>query len=55
MKKCEADEILAYVAQHIISPLSNDNRPAKEVWLEMIGDPFNNLCQMIYEKVEKTS
>ena len=28
----QADEILAYVAQEIISPLAFDDRPADEIW-----------------------
>ena len=55
MTKNEAEQILSYVANNILSPMYNDNRPAQEVWKEMIGTPFNNLCQIVYEKIEKTS
>jgi hypothetical protein len=53
MTKNEAEEILGYVAQQILSPMAFDKRPAHEVWLEMTGDPFNQLCKIVYEKVEK--
>lgn len=49
----QADEILAYVAQELISPLAFDERPAKEVWLELSSKPFNKLCGMVYELVDK--
>ena len=49
----QADEILAYVAQEIISPLAFDKRPAEEVWQELIGQPFNELCKMVYKLVDK--
>ena len=45
--------ILAYVAQNIIAPLCEDERPAKEVWLEMCGKTFNDLCTFVYQRVEK--
>lgn len=49
----QADEILAYVAQEIISPIAFDKRPAEEVWLELIGQPFNKLCEMVHKLVDK--
>ena len=49
----QADEILSYVAQEIISPLAFDERPAKEIWLELSGEPFSKLCKMVYELVDK--
>lgn len=55
MTKAEANEILQYVAQHILSPMAFDNRPAEEVWKDLIGKPFNGLCKIVYEKVEKNS
>ena len=55
MTKTEADEILTYVAQNILSPMAFDNRPASEVWEEMIGNPFNGLCKIIYEKIENNA
>lgn len=54
MTKNEAEQILSYVANNILSPMCDD-RPAYEVWEELIGTPFNNLCKMVHEKVEKTS
>ena len=52
MTKNEAEQILIYVANNILSPMCDD-RPAHEVWKELIGTPFNNLCKMVHEKVEK--
>lgn len=49
----EADEILSYVAQNIISPLAFDERKASEVWLELSGNKFNELCNFVYEMVKK--
>ena len=54
MTKNEAEQILIYVANNILSPMCDD-RPAHEVWEELIGTPFNNLCKMVHEKVEKNS
>ena len=54
MTKNEAEQILIYVANNILSTMCDD-RPAHEVWKELIGIPFNNLCKMVHEKVEKTS
>lgn len=49
----QADEILAYVAQELISPLAFDKRPAEEAWLKLSGQPFNKLCEMVYKLVDK--
>ena len=49
----EADEILSYIAQNIISPLAFDERKASEVWLELSGNKFNNLCEFIFEMVKR--
>lgn len=51
MTKQEADEILQYVAQEILSPIAFDKRPASEVWEELIGSPFSQLCKIVNEKV----
>ena len=48
-----ADEILSYVAQNLISPLAFDDRPASEVWLELSGNKFNDLCKFISEMVKR--
>lgn len=50
--KNEADEILSYIAQNIISPLAFDERKASEVWLELSGEKFNALCTFVYEIVK---
>ena len=47
MTRQEADEILAYVAQNIISPLSRSNETAKETWLRLSGKEFNELCAFV--------
>lgn len=52
MTKVEADEILEYIAKHILSPMAFDDRKASEVWKEIIDEPFNNLCKKIFEKVQ---
>lgn len=49
----EADEILSYVAQNLISPLAFDERPASEVWLELSGNKFNELCAFITEMTKR--
>lgn len=49
----EADEILSYIAQNLISPLAFDERKASEVWLELSGNKFNDLCKFVYEMVKK--
>lgn len=48
MTRNEADEILIYIAQNIISPLAFDERKAKDVWLELSGEKFNQLCSFVY-------
>ena len=53
MTKAEADEILSYVAQNILSPMAFDHRPASEVWEEMIKTPFSSLCKFVNKKVDK--
>lgn len=49
MTRNEADEILSYVAQNLISPLAFDDRKAGEVWLELSGEKFNQLCKFVYD------
>ena len=48
----EANEILSYIAQNIISPLAFDERKAKDVWLELSGEKFNKLCAFVNEMVK---
>ena len=52
MTKKEAEDILCYVAQNIISPLAFDKTPAKEVWLRLSGDDFNKLCKFVRDMIE---
>ena len=49
----QADEILAYVAQELLSPLAFNDRPADKIWQELIGQPFNKLCAMVDKLVDK--
>ena len=53
MKREEADKILSYVAQNIISPLAFDETPAKEVWLRLSGSGFNKLCEFVYNMTKE--
>ena len=53
MTKEEATEILCYIAQEIVSPLAFDERPAKEVWLELSGKKFNDLCAFVSKFVKE--
>lgn len=53
MTKTEADEILSYVAQNIISPLAFDNTPAREVWLRLSGKDFNGLVEFVYNMAKE--
>ena len=53
MTKQEADNILSYVAQNILSPMAFDSRPTSETWKTMIGVPFNNLCKYVNKMVDK--
>ena len=53
MTKNEREEILCYIAQEIISPLAFDERPASEVWLELSGEKFNNLCEFVSQFVKE--
>ena len=55
MTKEQKDEILGYVAQELLSPLAFDNRPASEVWQELIGEPFNKLCRLVCDMMEATN
>lgn len=52
MTKNEREEILCYIAQEIISPLAFDERPAKEVWLELSKEKFNSLCKFMSQFVK---
>lgn len=52
MTREQADKILGYVAESILSPLALDERPAKEAWLELTSEPFNALVAMINECVD---
>ena len=49
----KAYEILSYIAQNIISPLAFDIRPASQVWDEMMGEPFYNLCIFVNNTLDK--
>ena len=53
IKKEQADKILSYVAQELISPLAFEERPAKEVWEELTKEKFSKLCSIVYETYMK--
>ena len=53
MTKQEADNILGYVAQNLLSPMAFDGRPTSETWEIMIGTPFHNFCQYVNKMVDK--
>lgn len=52
MTREQADKILGYVVESILSPLALDERPAKEAWLELTSEPFNTLVAMVNECVD---
>lgn len=54
MTRQEADDILGYVAQNLLSPMAFDGRPTSETWEIMIGTPFHNLCTYVYKMIDKT-
>lgn len=47
MTREQADEILHYVAESLLSPLSHDKRPAKEAWMDLTSEPFSKLVAMV--------
>lgn len=51
MTRKDADEILGYVAQEILSPMAFDNRPANKVWEELTSTKFNTLCHIVNSKI----
>lgn len=53
MTKKEAEDILCYIAQNIISPLAFDETLAKEVWLRLTGQEFNKLCNFVYNMIDE--
>lgn len=52
MTREQADKILGYVVENILSPLALDERPAKDAWLELTSDPFHTLVAMVNECVD---
>ena len=52
MTKEECDAVLTYVAQNIISPLSNDTTPARDVWYRLSGEDFNKFCTFMRNMIE---
>ena len=51
MTREDANEILGYVAQEILSPMAFDNRPASKVWEELTSTKFNTLCKIVNSKI----
>ena len=52
MTREQADKILGYIVENILSPLALDERPAKDAWLELTSEPFNTLVAMVNECVD---
>ena len=59
MTKNERDEILGYIAEHLISTLywegEKKNMTAKEIYLEWSDKKFNELCAFVNQFVEEKS
>lgn len=59
MTKHERDEVLSYVAEHLISTLywegEKNGMTAKEIYLEWSGNKFNKLCVFVDKFVEENS
>ena len=59
MTEHERDEILGYVAEHLISTLywegEKKNMTAKEIYLEWSGTKFTELCIFVNQFVKKKS
>jgi hypothetical protein len=47
MTREEANEILCYVAQEIISPLAFDERLGGNIWEELTSEKFSKLCKFV--------
>ena len=52
MTREEAENVLQYVAQNIISPLAFDPTPAMDVWLRLIKDDFNHFCKFVCDMID---
>lgn len=53
MTREEANEILGYVAQEIISPYAFDERMGSEIWCELTSTKFNELCNFVNGMVKE--
>lgn len=53
MTRLEAIEILEYVANEMIAPICDSDKTANEIFSELTKEKFNDLCRLVYTKVEK--
>lgn len=53
MTKDERTEILCYIAQDFIAPLKNPNATADELWHQLVGYRFNQLCTYLAGMVKE--
>ena len=53
MTKAEADEVLGYVANEMISPICDSNKTANEIFSELTREKFNGLCRLMYTMVKE--
>lgn len=51
----ERDEICSYVAQNFVSPLCFDYDTAKEAYLDLSGDKFNQFCAFMRELIDRAN
>lgn len=54
LTKKQAEDILCFVAQEILSPMAfRQDITASDYWLEKTGDTFNRLCALVHKYTEK--
>ena len=53
LTKEQANEILCYVADAILSPMAHTDISASEYWEQVIGEPFSKLCGIVNKYTEK--
>ena len=49
----KANAILSYIAQNLIAPMSESEQSTCDYWFEIIGEPFNKLCQFVRKTLDK--
>lgn len=53
LTKEQANEILCYVAEEILSPMVYTDISASEYWEQVTGEPFSKLCGIVNKYTEK--